>query len=61
MNWVRSQVLWYPKSRRKEVILLDRISPTGDLVFKKVFASEEHKEILGGFIHDFFGVVAASF
>jgi hypothetical protein len=37
---------------------LERISPTGDLAFKKVFASEENKEILGGFINDFFGVVA---
>ena len=37
---------------------MERISPTGDLAFKKVFASEENKEILGGFINDFFGVVA---
>jgi len=35
---------------------LDRISPTGDLAFKKVLASEENKDILAGLIGDFFNV-----
>jgi len=35
---------------------LDRISPTSDLAFKKVLASEDTKDILGGFINDFFGI-----
>ena len=33
---------------------MDRISPTGDLAFKKVLASEENKDILAGLIGDFF-------
>ena len=35
---------------------MNRISATGDLAFKKVFASEEHKACLSGLISDFFGV-----
>ena len=35
---------------------MDRISPTGDLAFKKVLASEENKDILAGLINDFFNV-----
>jgi hypothetical protein len=35
---------------------LERILPTGDLAFKKVLASEAHKEILCGFIRDFFDI-----
>jgi hypothetical protein len=35
---------------------LKRISATGDLAFKKVFASEEHKICLSGLVGDFFGV-----
>ncbi|MDR1264339.1 MAG: Rpn family recombination-promoting nuclease/putative transposase, partial [Propionibacteriaceae bacterium] len=31
-----------------------RITPTNDLLFKKTLASEDHKTILQGFIHDFF-------
>ena len=41
---------------RKGSIRLDRISPTGDLAFKKVLASEENKDILAGLIGDFFNV-----
>ena len=37
---------------------LKRISPTGDLAFKKVLSSEENKDILGGLIKDFFEVDA---
>jgi predicted transposase/invertase (TIGR01784 family) len=37
---------------------MDRIPPTGDLAFKKVFASIEHTDVLGGLINDFFGIVA---
>ena len=37
---------------------MNRISPTNDLAFKKVLASEENKDILGGLINDFFDVVA---
>jgi len=37
---------------------MDRILPTGDLAFKKVLGSEENKDILAGFIDDFFGVKA---
>jgi predicted transposase/invertase (TIGR01784 family) len=37
---------------------LKRISPTGDLAFKKVLSSEENKDILSGLINDYFGVVA---
>ena len=37
---------------------MKRIPATNDLAFKKVLASEENKDILGGLIHDFFGVVA---
>ena len=37
---------------------MKRIPATSDLAFKKVLASEENKDILGGFIHDFFGVIA---
>ena len=36
--------------------ILDKISPTGDLAFKKVLASEENKDILAGLIGDFFNV-----
>ena len=36
---------------------MERISPTGDLGFKKVLASEENKDILSGFITDFFTVI----
>ena len=35
---------------------MKRISPTGDLAFKKVFASEDYKGCLSGLIIDFFGV-----
>ena len=35
---------------------MNRISPTGDLAFKKVFASEDYKGCLSGLINDFFGV-----
>ena len=35
---------------------MERISPTGDLAFKKVLASEENKDILSGLIKDFFEV-----
>ena len=35
---------------------MKRIPATGDLAFKKVFASEENKDCLGGLINDFFGV-----
>jgi len=38
---------------------LERISPTNDLLFRKVLASENHKDILGGLIGDFFGVEVA--
>ena len=37
---------------------MERILPTGDLAFKKVLGSEENKDILAGFIEDFFGVRA---
>ena len=37
---------------------LKRISPTSDLAFKKVLASEENRDILGGLIGDFFEVEA---
>jgi predicted transposase/invertase (TIGR01784 family) len=37
---------------------LSKISPTGDLAFKKVLASEENKDILGGLIQDFLGITA---
>ena len=37
---------------------MDRISPTGDLAFKKVFASEENKDVLGGLIRDYFEITA---
>jgi len=37
---------------------MERILPTGDLAFKKVLGSEENKDILAGFIDDFFGVRA---
>ena len=37
---------------------MKRISPTNDLAFKKVLASEENKDILGGLINDFFDVTA---
>ncbi|MDR1264759.1 MAG: PD-(D/E)XK nuclease family transposase [Propionibacteriaceae bacterium] len=32
------------------------IAPTNDLLFKKTLASEDHKTILQGFIHDFFNL-----
>ena len=37
---------------------MERIPATNDLAFKKVLASEENKDILQGFIKDFFGVTA---
>ena len=37
---------------------MKRISPTGDLGFKKVLGSEENKDILAGLIKDFFDVTA---
>ena len=37
---------------------MDRIPPTSDLAFKKVFTSEESKDILAGLIEDFFEVEA---
>ena len=37
---------------------MERISPTNDLAFKKVLASEENKDILAGLIEDFFSVKA---
>ena len=40
----------------ERAIRLDKISPTGDLAFKKVLASEENKDILAGLIGDFFNV-----
>jgi predicted transposase/invertase (TIGR01784 family) len=49
----------YNKDRDKRGITnLDRIKPTGDLAFKKVLASEENIDILGGLIHDFFEIEA---
>jgi predicted transposase/invertase (TIGR01784 family) len=36
------------------------ISPTNDLAFKKVLASEENKDILGGFISDFFEIAVSA-
>ena len=33
-----------------------RINPTNDLLFKKMLASPEHTDILGGFIRDFFNI-----
>ena len=35
---------------------MERISPTNDLAFKKVLASEENKDILQGLIKDFFQI-----
>jgi hypothetical protein len=35
---------------------VDHIEPLGDLAFKKVFSSEDSKEVLAGLIHDFFGI-----
>ncbi|MDR1266169.1 MAG: Rpn family recombination-promoting nuclease/putative transposase, partial [Propionibacteriaceae bacterium] len=35
------------------------IAPTNDLLFKKTLASEDHKTILQGFVHDFFGLQVA--
>ena len=40
---------------RKGLGHMDRISPAGDLGFKKVLASEGNKDILAGFIRDFYG------
>ena len=40
------------------MLKLERILPTSDLGFKKVLASEENKDILAGFIKDFFGIKA---
>ncbi len=37
---------------------MDRIKPTSDLAFKKVFGSEEYKDIPQGLILDFFGIEA---
>ena len=37
---------------------MERISATSDLAFKKVLGSEENKDILAGFIKDFFEVEA---
>lgn len=37
---------------------MSRISATNDLAFKKVLASVENTDILGGLINDFFGIVA---
>ena len=37
---------------------MQQISPTSDLAFKKVFASDENKDILAGLIRDFFEVEA---
>ena len=37
---------------------MKRISPTGDLAFKKVFASVGNEDVLAGLINDFFGIVA---
>jgi len=45
----------FPQERR---LILKRISPTSDLAIKKVLSSEENKDILGGLINDFFGIVA---
>jgi predicted transposase/invertase (TIGR01784 family) len=45
----------FPQERRYN---LKRISPTSDLAIKKVLSSEENKDILGGLINDFFGIVA---
>jgi len=39
---------------------LNRILATGDLGFKKVFASEENKDCLRGLISDFFGINVSS-
>ncbi|MDR0625782.1 MAG: PD-(D/E)XK nuclease family transposase [Bifidobacteriaceae bacterium] len=33
-----------------------RLSPTGDLAFKKLLGSEDHKAVIQGFISDFFSV-----
>ena len=43
-----------PTYIKEGVIKLDKILPTGDLAFKKVFSSEENKDILSGLIRDFF-------
>ena len=37
---------------------MKRIPSTNDLAIKKVLASEENKDILGGLIQDFFDVMA---
>ncbi|MCL1912386.1 MAG: Rpn family recombination-promoting nuclease/putative transposase [Eubacteriaceae bacterium] len=34
------------------------LAPTNDLLFKKMLASEEPKDITQGFIRDFFGIEA---
>jgi len=36
--------------------MLKRVSPTSDLAFKKILASEDHKTVTQGFLKDFFGV-----
>ena len=35
---------------------MERISPMGDLAFKKVFASDENKDVLRGLIFDYFDI-----
>jgi hypothetical protein len=46
--------LWYTHTIREVCWNLYKISPTGDLAFKKVLASEENKDILRGLIKDFY-------
>ena len=36
-----------------------QLRPTGDLAFKKLLASEEHKAVTRGFVADFFGIEAS--
>lgn len=45
------------KSRKRDTIMKSKnkiISPMSDLAFKKTLASVENKDILAGFIQDFF-------
>ncbi|GHS93279.1 hypothetical protein FACS1894107_11080 [Planctomycetales bacterium] len=35
--------------------MAEKISPTNDLAFKKVFASEKDKDVLAGLVNDFYG------
>ncbi|MDR0867008.1 MAG: Rpn family recombination-promoting nuclease/putative transposase, partial [Planctomycetota bacterium] len=35
--------------------MTEKISPTNDLAFKKIFASEKDKDVLAGLVNDYFG------